>query len=382
MVAAWSTWRCSVFRPPAQRDGTPCVQATLDAAGLAPRRAVDVRADVVGRAGAGVLAVATDPDGRVGGGGAGSARSSGCSSRWGGCRRWRCRRDRPRRNVRPAPRSRGPCAAGPRRRRRSPCRCPIAWRGTPTMIGFFVASGTPTMTVGRLLFAALGFGYILVGVRLEEQDLMAELRSTPPYAAATPRFVPRLPPRATSPVPVGQGSLREQSAWDPAALSWAKDWVKVARNPETKVFAVARASRFSCGGKVQLTGGDAAPTTICARHLFAWFVPTALEAWARRHLRPGGGGAVTGLRAGAVARGKDSPPGVRQRLLETVSCAASGCPSRMLGDARAMDFFCYHRDRPGSMALRERLAEEHWSYMDRYAATMVARGPPSPATGR
>ncbi len=47
----------------------------------------------------------------------------------------------------------------------------------------------------------------------------------------------------------------------------------------------------------------------------------------------------------------------------------------MLGDARAMDFFCYHRDRPGSMALRERLAEEHWSYMDRYAATMVARGP-------
>ncbi len=74
----------------------------------------------------------------------------------------------------------------------------------PTMIGFFVAFlATPTMTVGHLLFAALGFGYILVGVRLEEQDLMAELPEYAAYAAATPRFVPRLPPRATSPVPGG-----------------------------------------------------------------------------------------------------------------------------------------------------------------------------------
>ncbi|GGO24516.1 hypothetical protein GCM10010116_49320 [Microbispora rosea subsp. aerata] len=40
-----------------------------------------------------------------------------------------------------------------------------------------------------------------------------------------------------------------------------------------------------------------------------------------------------------------------------------------------MEFFCYHRDRPGSMALRHELAEKHWSYMDRYAATMIARGP-------
>jgi uncharacterized protein YciI len=38
-----------------------------------------------------------------------------------------------------------------------------------------------------------------------------------------------------------------------------------------------------------------------------------------------------------------------------------------------MEFFCYHRDRPGSAALRgERLAE-HWSYTDRFP--MVARGP-------
>ncbi|MEU5264721.1 YciI family protein [Amycolatopsis sp. NPDC021455] len=40
-----------------------------------------------------------------------------------------------------------------------------------------------------------------------------------------------------------------------------------------------------------------------------------------------------------------------------------------------MEYFCYHRDRPGSAALRERLVEEHRAYMDRFAATMIARGP-------
>lgn len=40
-----------------------------------------------------------------------------------------------------------------------------------------------------------------------------------------------------------------------------------------------------------------------------------------------------------------------------------------------MEFFCYHRDRPGSLALRMELVEEHWSYMDRYAAELIARGP-------
>jgi uncharacterized protein len=40
-----------------------------------------------------------------------------------------------------------------------------------------------------------------------------------------------------------------------------------------------------------------------------------------------------------------------------------------------MDFLCYHRDRPGSMTLREELLEQHLSYMDRFADTMVARGP-------
>ncbi|MFD2471400.1 YciI family protein [Amycolatopsis silviterrae] len=40
-----------------------------------------------------------------------------------------------------------------------------------------------------------------------------------------------------------------------------------------------------------------------------------------------------------------------------------------------MKFFCYHRDRPGSAALRTELAEAHWSYMDGYAAELIARGP-------
>jgi uncharacterized protein len=40
-----------------------------------------------------------------------------------------------------------------------------------------------------------------------------------------------------------------------------------------------------------------------------------------------------------------------------------------------MEFFCYHRDRHGSVALRGELIEAHWSYMDRYAARMIARGP-------
>src|SRR5450755_825136 len=40
-----------------------------------------------------------------------------------------------------------------------------------------------------------------------------------------------------------------------------------------------------------------------------------------------------------------------------------------------MEFFCYHQDRAGSAVLRDELLEDHWSYMDRYAASMIARGP-------
>ncbi|MER5350973.1 YciI family protein [Kitasatospora sp. NPDC002551] len=40
-----------------------------------------------------------------------------------------------------------------------------------------------------------------------------------------------------------------------------------------------------------------------------------------------------------------------------------------------MEFFTYHRDRAHSEALRRELREEHWSYMDGFAAEMIARGP-------
>ncbi|MFD3521929.1 YciI family protein [Streptomyces sp. NPDC058653] len=40
-----------------------------------------------------------------------------------------------------------------------------------------------------------------------------------------------------------------------------------------------------------------------------------------------------------------------------------------------MEFLCYHRDRPGSMPLRDELLEAHWTYMDGYAEEMIARGP-------
>jgi uncharacterized protein len=40
-----------------------------------------------------------------------------------------------------------------------------------------------------------------------------------------------------------------------------------------------------------------------------------------------------------------------------------------------MEFFCYHRDRIGSGALRDEMREEHWTYMDRFAKELIARGP-------
>lgn len=46
-----------------------------------------------------------------------------------------------------------------------------------------------------------------------------------------------------------------------------------------------------------------------------------------------------------------------------------------------VEFFCYHRDRPGSLDLRVELSEQHWSYMDRYQVEMIARGPTLAADG-
>lgn len=62
----------------------------------------------------------------------------------------------------------------------------------PMMLGFFVAFlASPTMTAGHLLFAVLGSAYIVVGVRLEERDLVASLPEYAAYAATTPRLMPR-----------------------------------------------------------------------------------------------------------------------------------------------------------------------------------------------
>jgi hypothetical protein len=40
-----------------------------------------------------------------------------------------------------------------------------------------------------------------------------------------------------------------------------------------------------------------------------------------------------------------------------------------------VEYFFYCRGRPGTEALLEEFAEAHWSFMDRYAEQMIARGP-------
>jgi methanethiol S-methyltransferase len=72
----------------------------------------------------------------------------------------------------------------------------------PIMVGFLIAFWvTPDMSQGRLLFAALGTGYILVGVRFEERDLRASLGADyERYETEVPRFVPRVG-RRRQPVP-------------------------------------------------------------------------------------------------------------------------------------------------------------------------------------
>jgi protein-S-isoprenylcysteine O-methyltransferase Ste14 len=60
------------------------------------------------------------------------------------------------------------------------------------MLGFVVAFwAAPTMTQGKLLFAALMTGYILVALQLEERDLLRDLGDD--YAAYR-RRVPMLIP--------------------------------------------------------------------------------------------------------------------------------------------------------------------------------------------
>jgi protein-S-isoprenylcysteine O-methyltransferase Ste14 len=64
----------------------------------------------------------------------------------------------------------------------------------PLMLGLLLAFwATPHMTAGHFLFAVLSTAYVLVGVRLEERDLVAEFgTSYEQYRDRVPMLVPRL----------------------------------------------------------------------------------------------------------------------------------------------------------------------------------------------
>ena len=78
----------------------------------------------------------------------------------------------------------------------------------PLMVGFLIAFwAAPDMSVGRLLFAGMASGYILVAVRFEEHDLGRQLGEPYlRYMRRVPRFIPRPRAAPTERRPVVQGT--------------------------------------------------------------------------------------------------------------------------------------------------------------------------------
>ncbi len=77
-----------------------------------------------------------------------------------------------------------------------PFKMPLLYRLVrhPLMLGFLLAFwATPAMTVGHLLFAALNTTYILIGLQLEERDLVTQFGATYlRYRQRVPMLLPRL----------------------------------------------------------------------------------------------------------------------------------------------------------------------------------------------